>query len=360
MKRPHIISIGEVLRDLFPDGERFGGAPATLLLRRWYLAAFAAKHQKSFFKPPARLPHPFAHSPKSYPTLFTCPLTLFDLMKALPIKLLWSLCLFLCLSGFSFAADPEKLTTSIQPKPTYRVKPSERRVFPDNDPKIPKFTFPDDLESQQEALAKNPLLEKFRKAREERSPDPHLPAYHYISPYGKVGDANGLCYWQGNWHLFYQARFPEDNRPYWGHAVSKDLFNWKDLPPGLYPGPERSCFSGSTFVEKDRVIAHYHGAGIGNMVAVSEDPLLLNWEKLTGYAVLPTPPLNPDGSKRYGVFDPCLWKQGDYYYSLSSHTKENEFTGRRFRGARPVPFEGSGELELPPRIQGRRPMEFAG
>jgi sugar/nucleoside kinase (ribokinase family) len=28
MKRPTIISLGEVLWDLFPDGERFGGAPA--------------------------------------------------------------------------------------------------------------------------------------------------------------------------------------------------------------------------------------------------------------------------------------------------------------------------------------------
>jgi beta-fructofuranosidase len=52
------------------------------------------------------------------------------------------------------------------------------------------------------------------------------------------------------------------------------------------------------------------------MVAVSSDPLLLNWEKVTGQAVIPL--LNPDGSEPpYHVFDPCIWKKGDAYYALS-------------------------------------------
>ena len=38
----------------------------------------------------------------------------------------------------------------------------------------------------------------------------------------------------------------------------------------------------------------YHGTKVGNMVAISHDPLLLNWEKLTGQAVIPS--TNPDGS----------------------------------------------------------------
>ena len=44
------------------------------------------------------------------------------------------------------------------------------------------------------------------------------------------------------------------------------------------------------------------------MVAVSSDPLLLNWEKVTGKAVIPAK--NPDGSiPPYRVFDPCIWKR---------------------------------------------------
>jgi beta-fructofuranosidase len=55
------------------------------------------------------------------------------------------------------------------------------------------------------------------------------------------------------------------------------------------------------------------------MVAVSSDPLLLNWEKVTGKAVIPM--TSPDGSPLpYRVFDPCIWKKDDMYYSLSGGT----------------------------------------
>jgi hypothetical protein len=48
--------------------------------------------------------------------------------------------------------------------------------------------------------------------------DRYLPIYHYVSPKGQ-GDPNGLCFWRGRWHLFYQAYPPEDPRQHWGHAV---------------------------------------------------------------------------------------------------------------------------------------------
>src|SRR5690606_408427 len=116
--------------------------------------------------------------------------------------------------------------------------------------------------------------------------------------------------------LFYQAYPPEDTRQHWGHAVSKDLIHWEDLPYAIYPNPEKQVYSGSTLVEEDRVIAMYHGTGVGNMVAVSSDPLLLNWEKVTGKAVIPS--VSTTGfNLPYSVFDPCIWKKDGVYYSLS-------------------------------------------
>ena len=74
------------------------------------------------------------------------------------------------------AETPEALSSlKIEPTPTYRLKPSERRVFPDNRPKIPQFTFPQDLESRLKALENNPLLGRFRESRENRSSEPHVP-----------------------------------------------------------------------------------------------------------------------------------------------------------------------------------------
>ena len=189
----------------------------------------------------------------------------------------------------------------------------------DHASRVPKYTFAETLEEQEAQLKTNPLIRRFAESRKKMAGDPHRPIYHYVNPESQLNDPNGLCFWKGRWHLFYQAYPPEDPRQHWGHAVSDDLVRWRDLPYAIYPNPERCCFSGATLVEKDRVIAMYHGTEVGNMVAVSSDPLLLNWEKVTGKAVIPM--RNPDGSARpYRVFDPCIWKKGDMYYSLSGGT----------------------------------------
>jgi beta-fructofuranosidase len=138
-----------------------------------------------------------------------------------------------------------------------------------------------------------------------------------VNPEGRLNDPNGLCYWQGRWHLFYQAYPPEDPRQHWGHAVSDDLIHWRDLPLAIYPNPEDKCFSGSTLVEEDRVIAIYHGIAAGTMIAVSDDPLLLNWKKVTGQAVIPLPKPG-DPPLPYNIFDPCIWKSGGMYYALTA------------------------------------------
>lgn len=188
--------------------------------------------------------------------------------------------------------------------------------------------------AQEATLRHDPAMQRFAASRQAMAADPYRPLYHFVSPEGNLNDPNGLCFWQGQWHLFYQAFPPANPRPHWGHAVSADLIHWRDLPYALSPGPEEACWSGSTLVEEDRVIAMYHGHELGNMVAIAGDPLLLDWEKVTGTTVIPNPcPIwvpTQGGETMAGVggspvpaaainfvYDPCIWKQGDYYYSLS-------------------------------------------
>ena len=77
---------------------------------------------------------------------------------------------------------------------------------------VPNYTFPDTLEEQEAALATNPLMQRLIESRATYAGDPHRPAYHYVNPEAMLNDPNGLCFWQGNWHLFYQAYPPEDTR----------------------------------------------------------------------------------------------------------------------------------------------------
>ncbi len=175
------------------------------------------------------------------------------------------------------------------------------------------------LDEQLEQLRDDPQVLRFVKSREAMAGDRHRPIYHYVNPENRLNDPNGLCFWQGRWHLFYQAYPPEDPRQHWGHAVSDDLVHWQDLPIAIYPNPEEKCYSGAAMVEEGRVIAMYHGTQVGSMVAVSSDPLLLNWEKVTGKAVIPFAKPG-DAPLPYNIFDPCIWKHDGIYYALTAGT----------------------------------------
>ncbi len=197
--------------------------------------------------------------------------------------------------------------------------------------KVPQYTFSETLAEQEKELADNPLLKRFTESRKKlMEEDPHRPYYHFTSPEYKLNDPNGLSYWQGRWHLFYQAYPPEDPRQHWGHAVSTDLVHWRDLPYAIYPNPESKVYSGSAYVEEDRVIAMYHGVDAGTMVATSDDPLLLNWDKLTGQAVIPFP---KDGEPKppHPISDPNIWKKDGIYYTLLTGAQATGPGGKRVR-----------------------------
>ena len=187
---------------------------------------------------------------------------------------------------------------------------------PDRASRAPRYTFADTLDAQEAQLRDNPLVRRMAASRQALAADPHRPLYHFVSPESRLNDPNGLCFWQGRWHLFYQGYPPEDPRPHWGHAVSDDLIRWRDLAVCHLSRPGGELLLRRTLVEDDRVIAMYHGTQVGNMVAVSSDPLLLNWEKVTGQAVIPIP-ANDGSPGQYTVYDPCIWQRDGTYYSLS-------------------------------------------
>lgn len=108
---------------------------------------------------------------------------------------------------------------------------------------------------------------------------------HFSNKRGWNNDPNGLIYYNGEWHLYFQYN------PYgwswgnmhWGHAVSDDLIHWEELPAALYsPDHDHMAFSGGATVDPenttgfrrngvDPLIATYTRTGSGEHLALSYD-----------------------------------------------------------------------------------------
>lgn len=94
------------------------------------------------------------------------------------------------------------------------------------------------------------------------------PQFHFTSRRGWINDPNGLIFYEGEYHLFYQ------HNPYerewenmsWGHAVSKDMIHWQELPVALLPDELGTMFSGSAVIDYNNT-AGFNKGGTPAMVA---------------------------------------------------------------------------------------------
>lgn len=75
------------------------------------------------------------------------------------------------------------------------------------------------------------------------------PQYHFTAPAYWLSDPNGLVYYRGLWHMFYQHRHPGSGGQVWGHAVSRDLLHWQHRPVAVPSEKGELIFSGTGLVD---------------------------------------------------------------------------------------------------------------
>lgn len=94
----------------------------------------------------------------------------------------------------------------------------------------------------------------------------YRPNFHFTPKANWMNDPNGLVYYKGTYHLFYQY-YPDSTvwgPMHWGHAVSKNLLHWEHKPVALYPDSLGYIFSGSAVIDENNTA----GFGKDAMVAI--------------------------------------------------------------------------------------------
>lgn len=88
---------------------------------------------------------------------------------------------------------------------------------------------------------------------------------HLMPPTGFMNDPNGLCWFKGLWHVFFQyaPSSPEGGLKCWGHYTSPDLLHWTYWGTPLLPDQPFDChgeYSGSAIVEDGLLHLFFSGS----------------------------------------------------------------------------------------------------
>lgn len=179
------------------------------------------------------------------------------------------------------------------------------------------------------------------------------PQLHFTAPYHWINDPNGLIYFQGHYHIFYQ-HFPYANQwgtMHWGHAITQDFIHYQHLPIALYPSKDydrNGCFSGSA-IEIDNQLYLYYTAiryakenpdyvhvqfgdddlRASQALVISQDGLHFDNQNNKQQII----PMIQDayiGDYRH-TRDPKVWKKADGKYAMVIGSKvayENDYCGK--------------------------------
>jgi len=105
----------------------------------------------------------------------------------------------------------------------------------------------------------------------------HRPQFHFTAKKDWINDPNGLVYYKGEYHLFFQHSpgFISHAPNTWGHAISLDLVHWKQMDHAIEPDEYGYIWSGSAVVDWNNtsglqngkeavIVAIYTTGGFGN------------------------------------------------------------------------------------------------
>lgn len=162
--------------------------------------------------------------------------------------------------------------------------------------------------------------------------------YHFKPEKGWINDPNGLVYYKGYYHIFYQHcpnyETPGKESMHWGHARTKDFLSFEELPVALYPDREydaQGCFSGTATVKDDVLYLFYASIRKDPDAEVRTETVSMaysvdgiNFQKYEGNPIIRNYPA--DGGPDFR--DPAVFGIDGKYYCVMATGNPETRTGR--------------------------------
>lgn len=152
--------------------------------------------------------------------------------------------------------------------------------------------------------------------------DRQRPGYHLIPPGKWMNEPHGPMYYDGWYHIFYQANphAPIWDHLCWGHLKSKDMIHWQDCPLALIPEKEApapdGCWSGSSVIDKTGKPRLYFTAGNNRRFPNQAVALAVPDKSLDKWYTHPELIQTQDMGWMGEFRDPFVWLEDDTYFML--------------------------------------------
>lgn len=173
------------------------------------------------------------------------------------------------------------------------------------------------------------IKQKLVDVKQKLGQDGNRLAFHLTPAVGLLNDPNGLIYFKGKYHVFFQWNPFETKHTFkaWGHVSSQDFIGWEVHPPALVPSEwyeKDGCYSGSAVEYNGKLYLFYTGnvrtedggRETYQCLAITEDGIC--FEKKGPVIEL------PEGYTTH-FRDPKVWQEGEKWYMvLGAQTKSFE------------------------------------
>lgn len=153
--------------------------------------------------------------------------------------------------------------------------------------------------------------------------------FHLMPPQGWMNDPNGLCRFQGVYHVFFQysPESPKGGNKSWGHYTSRDLIHWTYEGEPLKPDKDfdrDGVFSGNAFLQNEKMYLYYTGNveqdGVHDYVHTGREAntILVTSEDGEHFSEKQCLMTNADYPAEYTchIRDPKVWKQDGRFYMI--------------------------------------------
>ncbi|WP_152658553.1 sucrose-6-phosphate hydrolase [Oceanobacillus sp. CFH 90083] len=177
-------------------------------------------------------------------------------------------------------------------------------------------------------------------------------AFHIQPKTGLLNDPNGFSFYNGKWHLFYQAYpfGPVHGVKSWYHMVSDNLVDWEQLDYALLPDSpydSHGVYSGSAITVEDKLFLMYTG-NVRNEKWERHSYQLGAWMDSEMQIEKMTEPLieNPPKGYTHEFRDPQVFRDQDQYLmAIGAQTEKEKGAVLVYQSSQLTDWELLGELD---------------